>query len=422
MAQLKPVPLFEIFGFIKYSEGSAGGAQIIYQIKSLLRISSIIIILGALCRSGFCRAEEASASSSGPWALRECEADKIKFCSSGSAAQDAMTCLSSHTSELSQLCQQELNRMIEFRRAAINRGGGALGAFGGLNVLAPLAPLISLDSRLSPGNASQVVTENKILLTSPLAGNPQHLLSGSFSAGGLHFSNPVTLTSGLAVPTELYRAEIGILDYKKIQGNRSVSLRGSLGYAGDQPFQNPREATYSFNANYSFPASENSKNFFAMSVFLSNISPLGSYIPLPGFSYIYRGDEFVGVFGFPVVSMQWTPVYPWTFSMSFFGPTLQIEAARGNLDQGQIFISYVANRQSYILNQFSDPNQRLTYQEMKLAVGARKSFNGNYLAELQFGRCFNRQIYAGTSSFDDSAGLYLMPEDNYFSVSLKARF
>lgn len=70
-------------------------------------------------------------------------------------------------------------------------------------------------------------------------------------------------------------------------------------------------------------------------VMMSNNSPLGTYVPIPGFFYIYRTPTFTGLFGLPILSMQWTPVNPWSFSFSAFGPTIKSEVTYGTVDKTQ---------------------------------------------------------------------------------------
>ena len=63
-------------------------------------------------------------------------------------------------------------------------------------------------------------------------------------AGGLfHLGDPLTLSSGVPVPTDLYRMELSAQYYHQFPESKTLSLRSSIGYAGDEPFKNSSDTT-----------------------------------------------------------------------------------------------------------------------------------------------------------------------------------
>jgi hypothetical protein len=353
-------------------------------------------------------------------AFQYCGPERVRFCDNLKAPADIGSCLLVHQIELSIACKQDLERMIQMRKLAAARGGGALSAFGGLNAMGPPVPLVAFDGRYSLGDSSPSFTENKLNISSPVYHADAQTVSLSMAGSTFHVGDGVYLDSGTKVPTDLYRIEGGAQYFDQLPERRNWSLRGSVGYAGDRPFVYANDTTYSLNANYGFP--DSGHGFWILSVFFSNNSLLRDYIPIPGFAYLYKTDTFTGLFGFPILAMQWTPLYPWSFSLAIFGPTLQSEIAYGSIEHLQVFTGLYWIRQSYIPSQRENNTDRLTIEEKKVALGVRALVWGPLLAEVQAGQAFDRSIYIGSGLFNTDGGSVSIPSNWYGSVGLRARF
>lgn len=345
----------------------------------------------------------------------------MKFCAGKTSLGDLGACLAKNKAEISSACQQELERFLLARKQAAERGGGALSSFGGLNAFGPPVPLVSYEGRFSPGQKeAPTFMENRVNASMPVYQSGPKSVAVSVAGGALHLGESLKLSTGRKLPVDLYRAEAGAQYFRLLPERKSWGLRASVGYAGDKPFQRGRDLTYSLNGHYGFPGSE--KGFWLLALYLSNNSPFGNYIPLPGFAYAYRGENFSGVFGFPFLMMQWTPVFPWAFSLSAFGPSLQLEADYGKLDHIQFFTGLYWTRQSFIPFERENTKDRLTLRERKAAIGARTPIIGTALGELQLGRSSNRTAYIGHGFSDRSGGSVGLPSDWFASWSIKAKF
>jgi hypothetical protein len=375
----------------------------------------LILLLISFARAAF--AQDATS----PFTFRECQKEQTLFCSDKNSMSDIMFCLSAHESELSIECRQDIDRYVQLRQHAAARGGGALSSFGGLNAFGAPVPLISYEGRYSPGGSSPSFFENRGNISAPVHKTPTDTVSLSLAGGDLHLGYPVTLNSGTIVSTEWYRAEIGTQFFHRLPALKYVSFRASVGYAGDHPFENANDTTFSFNANYGFPGGSE-KSFWLISIFFSNNSPLGDFVPIPGVSYLYKTENFTGLFGFPVTSIQWTPVYPWSFSLSIFGPTVQSEVAYGLIEKIQFFVGYALSMQSYLPADRTNSLYRLTFEEMRAGFGARHLFWQNLLTEVQVGSAFDRSMYIGDHILNDDGGKATLADDQYVSWSLKAKF
>lgn len=280
--------------------------------------------------------------------------------------------------------------------------------------------LISYEGRYGPKINSTPLTESKLNISSPVYKSQNDTLSLSLGGNHLHLGHSIILDSGKKVPTDLYRIETGAQYSRQLPEKRNWGLKTTIGSSGDRPFKNSNEINYSLNAHYGFPGSENSH--WILMVFFSNNSFFGNYIPIPGFSYVYKTATFTGIFGFPITSIQWTPSPPWIFSLSLFGPTMQSEAAYGNIDQLQFLTGFSWNRQSYIPSDRSNDKDRLTVEEKKIAMGMRKSIWISTTGELQLGRAFDRMIYIGNGLSNKDGGSTSAQSGWYLSTSIKAKF
>ena len=347
-----------------------------------------------------------------------CEKETALFCADDSKLQDLVSCLLKHDSELSSDCKKDIERFVTARSQADSRG--ALSSFGGLNALGPAIPLMSYEGRFSPGTDSTSVNENKGSISIPIYQNPKDAVSLSLSGGDLHLGHSLTHDSGNAISDDFYRIESGVLYSHRFENRRLFSFRGSFGYAGDKPFQDSGEKTYSALINYGFPGS--GTDYWIVSLFESNNNPLLNVIPIPGFMYIHKTATFTGMFGLPITMMQWTPTTRWTYSISFFGPIIQSEIAYGNVKNIQAFTDFAWNRQNYIPSDRTNNDYRLTFEEKKATVGLRKILFESILSEIQFGYAFNRSIYIGKGFLNKDGGANDLASDWLASWTLKAKF
>lgn len=385
--------------------------------------ASVLRILGMLMGLAIFAVSPALAADLNPEAaisMRSCEKDRARFCGESPEPSESQGCLIAHDKEISVECKQELERYVQIRKQAMSRGGGALSSFGGLNAMGPPVPLLSYDGKYSPGEDATSLIENRFNISTPVYKDEDETIAVSLAGSNLHLGNTLILDSGRKIPTELYRIETGAQYFCQLPEKRNWGLRASVGYAGDKPFANADDSAYSFSANYGFPGSD--KGYWMLTVFLSNNSPIGNYVPIPGFIYLYKTETFTGMFGFPILSMQWTPIFPWSFSFALFGPTLQSEIGYGSIDRLQVFSALAWTRQSYILNERDDAKDRLTLEEKKVTVGLRTSVSKGMQAEIQTGQVFDRALYIGNRLFRKDGGTVSIPSDRYLALGFKMKF
>jgi hypothetical protein len=348
-----------------------------------------------------------------------CSEDIQKLCVLPEAANNIGRCLGENKDALSVKCKEGFQRAIQASQQAQSRGGGALGAFGGMNAFSPPISLLVLDSRVVQGEESTPrLVEHRLNFSMPVYRGETDIFSLSAALGHLEFQNPITLDTGLVVPTELQRLEVGGQYFRKLERQRAFNIRGSVGYVGDTLFKNSRDLTFSMNGMYSFPGSD--KSMWALTVFLSNNSPIANFVPIPGFLYIYRTENFTGIFGLPIASVQWTPAFPWSLSMSIFGPTINMEAAYGSINTFQVFSGLQWTQQLYMLEQRVNDEDRLVLSEKRILVGLRTPLFEKINGELQIGNSFDRRVSYGEGVFDSDGGKRDLNSGAYLNLVLRA--
>lgn len=281
-------------------------------------------------------------------------------------------------------------------------------------------PTITYDGSVHPGIKSPRQAENKASLSSPIYGGPGFGVTASLSTAQTNLGDSIYLDNGKALPTTLHRNELGILYSRFTEDKRNFRTRVTAGYAGDENSIS-NELTYSVNASYSYP-SESGNGSWMLMVYSSNNSPLIDYIPIPGFAYILKTPTFTGMFGLPILSMQWMPEDPWVFSFSAFGPIVQSEVAYGMRDKFQSFVSLGMLRQSYLLSDRQNDRDRLTLSEARATTGFRLPLNQTFQMEVQGGRSFARTAYIGSGFLNRDGGKTAIEPDWFLSWGARATF
>jgi hypothetical protein len=352
----------------------------------------MICILLALVISSAAAAEPDSSSRLAP-----CKSQVELYCPKEAGSKNVrgiLDCLAKNNDRLSTECKQEIQRFAKASQQTAPPGGGPLGSLGGLAGPASQVPSISYEGRYAPGtngSSRPSLFENNLSTSIPFYKTDKNTVAATLSGANLHLGSAVPLSSGISVPTNLYRAEAGLQFSRRLPGQRNWGVRGAVGYSGDKFSANTQ--SFSASANYGFPGSE--RSYWVLMVLMSNNSPLGTFIPFPGFLYIYRAPTFTGVFGLPIVSLQWTPVSPWSFSLSAFGPQIKAEASYGAVDRRQYFAAVNWKQERFILSERRNKKDRLTLEEKNAAIGMRQPLYNRVLSELQMGYSFDRSFYIG---------------------------
>ena len=352
-----------------------------------------------------------------------CKEQVALYCSEVAAKQDfneTLRCLGSNHDKLNTECKQELQRFAQAVRQSRPPGGGPLGAFAGLAGVGAQVPSASYEGRhiFTDKSPNTEQTEHSFNASSPVYWNERSTIAASFSASDLHFSQLFALDSSIHVPENLRRIDAGLSYSRKLPEQKRYGVRGTIGYAGDK--FNSHTQSFTVTANYSYPGANEA--IWIWMVMISNNSPFGTFVPVPGFLYIKRTPTFTGVFGVPVLSMQWTPVNPWAFSLSLFGPQVKSEASYGAVDKTQIFTGFSWKQQRFILSESVNDDERLTIEEKNFEVGVRRPLSVGFFFEAQGGYAFDRKVYLGDGLFAKEGGRRDLISDWYIRSSLKFAF
>ncbi len=249
---------------------------------------------------------------------------------------------------------------------------------------------------ITPEQVPGIVDQHRFTIQVPVYRGDRDSVSISAGGSSLHFGEQQSLdTTGILVPQNFWRAEVGGMYSHRIENDKLIGGRLSIGSASDRPFANLDVTIIGASMFYSWASSLQSR--WILALFYSNNNPIINYAPIPGFIYFYQTPTLIGLFGFPFSSVIWRPIDLWMFTLSVFGPTVNTEIAYGNPNKIQIFTGYSFLQQLYM--RFDRPNSkdRLYYAEMHIPVGVRFPLVEGIKSEFSIGYSFNRSVYEGTS-------------------------
>lgn len=257
----------------------------------------------------------------------------------------------------------------------------------------PPMPLVTYGGSMSQGKGPSSVHQHRLNASTPIAKNGPDFYSMALTASSLHFGdNPILDDSGTIVPQNFSRFELGGHHSRQLEEGRNVTTRLSLGAASDAPFLKTNDIIFNASGAYSYPAKNEAQ--WMLTIFISNNSPLLNYVPIPGFIYLYRKDNFTGMFGVPFASMQWN-LSPWFYSISVLGPSLNSEIAYGPKESLQYLMGFSWSQQSFLRYDRQEEKDRLFFSESKIFAGARTPLSPKISGELQGGYAFHRSVYEG---------------------------
>jgi hypothetical protein len=290
---------------------------------------------------------------------------------------------------------------------------------GTLGLLPSPVPTLSYGGWITPQKVPSDILQQRVIAQVPLYYDDGDNLSLSLGGSNLHFGEAQTIPmSGVEIPVDLWRVDVGANYSRKLDDDKILGGRVSVGSASDHPFSKFDVVTVGASAFYSWATSERSR--WMVTLFFSNNNPIANYIPIPGFAYIYRTDTFTGIFGLPFSSIVWRPVTPWMFTFAFFGPTINSEAAYGDPKTAQAFLGFSWQQQSYLREDRPDVRDRLYYDEKHAPVGVRFPLLKGVLTELSLGYSFDRFAYEGTHFHDRSSGAASLGSSWYAAWNFKA--
>lgn len=358
-----------------------------------------------------------------------CENDLKQYCADLVGSTDIkarLMCLGKNHEKISIECKKEVQRFFQASRQTAPPGGGPLGSIGGMGGLNTDLFSLSYEGRYVDGkkDLNPSLKEQSLVASVPVYKGKVNSAAVSLTGDSHRLSEPLTLSSGREVPQDLYRLELGMQFTQKLKALEFWSARAKVGYTGDK--LNKETQTFEVMLNYFFPDADNEKNerkaFWVWFVMVSNNGPLGAFVTIPGFFYIYKTENFTGLFGVPIISLQWTFNQPWSTSVSLFGPNLKAELNYGAVDKGQVFLGTAWEQERFILTEKKSDKERLIAEEKNVELGFRKPLFKGLFGEAQVGYAFDRNYRISEELFGREGGYKNLNSDWYLKASLKAAY
>lgn len=356
-----------------------------------------------------------------------CHAEIEQYCQTETQASGddrakksiVLDCLRKHTDDLSNGCKVELKDgpLAEMPRLSPKAVPG-FAALGGLGLIPASVPTVNYGGSFTPQQQSGDVVQNHLTIQTPIYQDDKNLFSLSAGATSLHFGQEQTLdTSGIPVPIDLWKIDFGGGYSRKIDDDKLIGGRLSIGSASDHPFADFDVTTIGASAYYSWASTEHSR--WMLTILFSNNNPIINYVPIPGFIYMYETPTFIGMFGFPYSSMVWKPSDPWMYTLSIFGPTINAEIAYGNPKNAQIYTGFNWIQQSYLPENRPETNDRLYYDEKHLPLGVRFPVTKGLFSDLSVGYAFDRSAYEGEHFLSKNEGSATLASSWYGAWNLR---
>jgi hypothetical protein len=353
-----------------------------------IHLISVLIIL-CYCCSSFAQVED------------PCAEDKRKFCTDKNPPE-IQSCLLEQVKNLSTICKEQVDRVSALRRSTGARGGGGLSSFGGVSGNFGLMPskqtVLSMGGVFAPENDPSDISQKRVSLATPVWSNEKHSTSLSVGAGRIDF-NSKQLFDGTTIetPEHLDRVEIGG-QYSQNLGDKMWGGRLSVGSASNEVFHSFDEMI--LNANLFYMPTVGPGDQWIYTLFISNNNPIANYVPIPGVIYLHKRERFTGLFGIPFSSIQWTPVDPWTLSVSIMIINFNAEISYGHRDQMQTFVGFSSAQQSFLRAERIENEDRLFFSEKRAFIGVRSPITPKLSGDIQFGDSFDRRLSEGDSLRD----------------------
>lgn len=352
--------------------------------------------------------------------VEPCETYIKSYCKQDKDIREIVKCLFKNESKLNSSCKQEIQRYSQVNRQTSGPMGNVFGMLNALTGAVSQLPIINYEGRfIGSKDQSPSVTESLLNATVPFYKDQGKAYSALVNMANVHLGAPVKLGEDKKdLPENYYLTEVGLGYSNKVSDKKTIGMRGTVGYVGDRITD--RTKTFSISGNYSIRSNESESWVFMLMISYNN--PLGAFIPIPGFFYIYKSPTLVTLLGLPIVSVQWTPINLWSFSFSYFLPQLKLEANYGAADNVQLFTGFTWRQQRYILSENPNHRERLTFEEKTLDAGMRSSIMQGLFSELQSGFSFNRYIYLGRGLFDKKGGQKDLDSNWYLKWSVRMLF
>ncbi|MES3038680.1 MAG: hypothetical protein V4736_12305 [Bdellovibrionota bacterium] len=322
-----------------------------------------------------------------------CDAEISKYCEGLTIGTGLFRCLIPHKDEASENCRAEIEKATK----ALKRSGGLnsfSGVMGNMNMMGSQGPVLTYGGSVAPRTDPTDIRQHKLGISLPVFRNEIDSVSMSLNSSSLRFGERLYLSkNGTEVPSELYKIEVGTNFTRKLENERSIGTRFTVGSASDRPFQSSKDITFHVTGFYGFPVQDG--DHWMWTVYASNNSPIINYIPIPGFVYFFRSDKVMGMVGLPFTVIQWMPSELWTYSFSLFGPSVNLEAIYGSSEKIQTFVGFNWGQQSFLRSDRTESRDRLFLDEKKIFTGIRTVLGPKLSAELQIGHAFGRVLYEG---------------------------
>ncbi len=228
--------------------------------------------------------------------------------------------------------------------------------------------------------------------------------------------------TGRRLPDRLWRIGMGAAYRRKLDTGAIWGVDVSIGSASDRPFDTGEEFRFSATGMLRLPETDN-EGWLLLLTFV-NAREWLPYIPLPGAGYIVnRQGNFRGLLGVPYTFIQYSPIDRLRLDLRYLMlRNVYAQATYNVLPKVGLYTRFTWNTDAYMLSRRRDKDDRLFYDDKRIAAGVRWQATETIVLDLSSGYAFDRFFFLGRT-YDDRDNNRIDLEDGPFlSAIVRMRF
>lgn len=222
-------------------------------------------------------------------------------------------------------------------------------------------------------------------------------------------------------PGELWDVRLGTTYRHRFTNGWIGGGNLTFGSPSDRPFASGDEILVSASGFLRMPVSEASAWLFLLNY--SNNREFLPDIPIPGVAYHYQPDERLNLLaGLPLSSVRWKPLERLTLDALYLVPrTLRAQVGYDLLETLQLYAGYDWANQQYFRHDRRDNDDRLSYYEQRVSLGARWKIRENLALDLAGGWAFDRFWFEGEDYGDRGENRLDLSDGPFVRLQLELR-
>lgn len=263
------------------------------------------------------------------------------------------------------------------------------------------------------------LTENRLQFAVPVFKSEKSVWNVSLKGQHVHLGETLQIADrALDIPKDFGSGEVGFgANFPSEKVNRGFNA--SIGTTGRQLFnsENSRVVSLTYFSEWK-TLTKNSWYFFLS--YSNNRTTLNN-IPLPGFAYGVKGENYNWLVGFPFVFFNWRPM-PWIWTIFSSPFTSFTDVAYVVSGPWQVMTGLAWQPRSYQNIAPDVDDERLLFEKKEWTIGGRMAFGPFHSASLAYVYQFDRRFFVGESITERNSTATNLPDAGGVQLKLQTSF